>query len=96
MTDKFNIDDVVAVYKGIPNHCMCGCSGDYAYTPHNREYASKDRGYRVTDYEVNMRKVKARLNKFYNSFCEMENIDNYIYTKEISSKVQITVYLKQK
>lgn len=92
---KFKMEDVVCVYKGNVNSCMCGCSGDYAYTERHRKYASKDRGYKVEDSEVNERKVNARLQRYYKEPQKPYVVNGYIFSKEIGSK-QITVYLKEK
>ena len=89
-----DLKDVVTVYLGKPNKCMCGCSGDYAYTSHNHIYGGKDRGYKVSSDEISDRKVRARLKRFYNDDQEAENIKDYIFTKVIDDR-QITVYLKR-
>jgi len=90
----FDLKDVVTVYLGKPNKCMCGCSGDYAYTSHNHIYGGKDRGYKVSSDEISDRKVRARLKRFYNDDQDAENIKDYIFTKVIDDR-QITVYLKR-
>jgi hypothetical protein len=97
---KFDLNDVVSVYLGKPNECMCGCSGNYAYTSANADYAGKDRGYPLSEDDISDRKVKARLNRFYKATnIEVEvnpngNRKPYIFTKIIDDR-QITVYLKE-
>lgn len=90
----FKDEEIVSVYLGKANACMCGCSGNYAYTKINQEYASKNRGYEVTDDEVSDKKVKIRLKRFYNLPGEVENLDDYIFTKFDGNR-QITVYLRK-
>jgi hypothetical protein len=92
---KFKMEDVVSVYLGKPNKCMCGCSGNYAYTSLNSAYGEKDRGYSMNDGDVNDRKVNVRLNRYYNDPQKPNVVENYIFTKIIDGK-QITVYLKEK
>jgi hypothetical protein len=91
----FNLEDIVSVYLGVPGKCMCGCSGNYAYTSTNVKYAGKDRGYSIDDDEISDRKVKARLKRFYADPTEPEKLYGYIFTKTINEK-QITIYLKDK
>jgi hypothetical protein len=88
------IEKIVSVYLGKANTCMCGCSGDYAYTKYNQKYGSKNRGYKVTDDECSDRKVKMRLKRFFENPDDAEVIDNYIFTKYFGDR-QITVYLKE-
>jgi len=51
------ISDVVSVYSGKHAKCCCGCSGKHSYASAHRAFASQDRGYEVTDEEVNNREV---------------------------------------
>ena len=57
------LGNVLSVYNGKANKCMCGCSGKHSYSSAHREEASKVRGYAVTDDEVNDKTVKMTLNK---------------------------------
>lgn len=91
----FSMENVASVYLGKPNCCMCGCSGNYAYTSNNAEYSGKDRGYALDDDDIRDRIVKARLKRFNADEQEPQVIDGYIFTKVIGNR-QITVYLKRK
>jgi len=93
--NKFDMKEIVSVYKGKPDTCMCGCAGDYAYNPINKSYATTNRGYKVSDDECSERKIKARLKRYYADCQKPSVIENYIFTKVIGN-TQITVYLKKK
>lgn len=92
---EIKIDNVVSVYVGKPNMCMCGCAGTYTYSEKHRVYASNKRGYQVQDKEVNDKKVKRVVKKVMNTKEELEIIDGYIFTTVIG-KTQYTVYCKEK
>jgi len=55
--------DIVSVYSGKAGRCCCGCAGKHTYASAHREWASKNRGYAVTDDEVDDRLVKIISNK---------------------------------
>jgi len=62
----FNPDRVRAVYSGRKG-CMCGCKGKYTYAKQFQAEATENRGYQVTDDEVNDRVVRqmvAKVEKF--------------------------------
>jgi hypothetical protein len=80
------LPDVQKVYRGKPDKCMCGCSGEYIYTSFNRAASGKNRGY------VDDGKVIGVLRRFFHSDEPEENIDDHIFTK-IVGKTQYTVYL---
>jgi len=88
---SFTPEDVSCVYVGKPNCCMCGCSGDYFYTSKNAAKAGQDRGYEVTEDEINDAKVNTVLELFEQSG-RIENIYDYIFTKIIGGK-RYTIYL---
>lgn len=48
---------VASVYSGRDGKCCCGCSGKHSYTAAHREWASKHRGYPVTDADINEAQV---------------------------------------
>lgn len=50
------IADVRSVYSGKPG-CMCGCRGKHSYAGAHREEAGQNRGYAVSDDEVNNAQV---------------------------------------
>ena len=58
-----SLDNVASVYSGIDGKCCCGCSGKHTFSSQNRQWAEKNRGYPVTDGEVNDRVVKMIYNK---------------------------------
>ncbi len=59
---KIDITQVYDAYSGRPG-CACGCRGKHTYTSNHRAYASENRGYEVTDDEVNDKTVKLLVNK---------------------------------
>ena len=92
---EIDFKDINKVYVGKPNTCMCGCAGEYTYTNNSKEYGTKDRGYEVTDDEVNDKKVDRLLKKFVKHPDAAENLSDYIFTKMIGRK-QYTIYLMKK
>lgn len=50
--------DVMSVYKGQAGKCCCGCKGLHRYNPAHRDQGGLDRGYAISDDEVNMSFVK--------------------------------------
>jgi hypothetical protein len=52
------LDQVMRVYSGKIGKCYCGCSGNYWCASAHREVAGKDRGYPISDDEINDRMVK--------------------------------------
>jgi len=88
---NFSPEQVSCVYIGKPNCCMCGCSGDYFYTSINTAKSGLDRGYEVTENEVNDAKVNTVLGLFEEGG-RIENLFDYIFTKIISER-QYTIYL---
>jgi hypothetical protein len=92
------VEDIVTVYKGKPNSCMCGCSGTYYYAKAQREYGSKDRGYPVKDDEVDDGVVKRVLNKMAKAEAAGAKIDclsGYIWDVTIG-KTQYAIYTREK
>ncbi|MFA7708335.1 MAG: hypothetical protein WCX73_05280 [Candidatus Pacearchaeota archaeon] len=60
---EIELRDVVSIYIGKPDRCMCGCSGIYTYTKVNQTRGTKIRGYEVTDKEVNDKLVERIIKK---------------------------------
>lgn len=50
---EVTVSDVRSVYSGKVGKCMCGCAGKHFYASALRVEATKDRGYEVSDDEVN-------------------------------------------
>lgn len=57
-----DVAKVARVYSGKPG-CMCGCLGKYTTQAAHREWAGKNRGYAISDSEVNDRTVRLLVNK---------------------------------
>jgi hypothetical protein len=55
--EDIQIEKVLKAYEGKKDKCMCGCSGNYYHTKSKQEEAGKERGYKVTDDEINDDKV---------------------------------------
>ena len=52
-----DVNHVTRVYNGKLGACMCGCSGKYTTASRFKDLVSKERGYPVSDEEVNDRSV---------------------------------------
>lgn len=87
---KVNLEDVITVYRGRPNRCMCGCSGKYIYTNANRVIASNHRGYKVNDDDINDAIVKRIIKKF-DTDMPVKDWGNGIY-ELIIGNTQYTLY----
>lgn len=62
---QIDVKDVRSVYSGRPG-CCCGCRGKHTYSSAHRAEAQENRGYEITDDEVNDKVVKlhvSRINK---------------------------------
>lgn len=70
-----NPNQVSSVYNGKSGKCCCGCSGKHRYASLHREWASKHRGYPVTDDEVSNRVVKQTYDKVRRAYDHGEEID---------------------
>lgn len=55
---RLNADFAMSAYSGKAHHCCCGCAGKHSYASVWRMIASRARGYRVEDEEINDRTVK--------------------------------------
>jgi hypothetical protein len=58
MNKLIELVEVKSVYTGKSGRCCCGCSGIHRYAKAHRDWASKNRGYKVTDAEINDKHVK--------------------------------------
>lgn len=70
--EPVKLEDVSSVYSGINGRCCCGCSGKHTYASAHREWASKHRGYAVTDEDINDRTVKMLVNKINKNLDKVE------------------------
>ena len=59
----FSITEVSSVYSGKRGRCCCGCAGKHTYSEQHQSWAGKNRGYKVSDEEVNDRVVTMMVNK---------------------------------
>jgi hypothetical protein len=85
--------EIVCVYKGKPG-CAYGCNGTYYYATEHREYAGKDRGYEVTDDEINDKKVAWICGILNKNAADVEVTENYILSFE-TDEIVYRAYLKQ-
>lgn len=53
MMEPLDAREVPSVYSGRNGKCCCGCSGQHYYAKAHQKWATKNRGYKVTDDEVN-------------------------------------------
>ncbi len=91
---KISLNQISSAYNGKPG-CMCGCNGKYSYLKMNQEYASKDRGYEVSDDEISQRSVVFVWNKLIKEAKRgIEVIGNYIYLMDIGER-RYALYLKK-
>ena len=88
-----NIDEVECVYSGTPHRCTCGCAGNYFYAERHREHATKRRGYKVDDKDINDTMIKKVLKIFAESKEPVECIQDYIFTIIVNGNRQYTIYL---
>jgi hypothetical protein len=81
-------DDVMSVYAGQAGKCMCGCKGKHTYNSDYVAAASKDRGYEVTQDEVNDAVVLRTLHmvKAYEEDCE---VDGNIVSVDVGRKTYV-------
>ncbi len=68
------LSQVMSVYSGKKGKCYCGCSGNHRYASAHREAATKDRGYAISDDEVNDRQIKRVFNIVKENFTVPEDV----------------------
>lgn len=90
----FELKNVMSVYLGKKDTCMCGCAGNYAYAKKNASLAGADRGYKIYPDEISDSKIRARITRFLKIQGPAENIKDCILTKYDGDR-QITIYLKK-
>ncbi len=86
-------DKVLKVYSGRPG-CACGCRGKYSYNPDRQQEGGEDRGYEVSDDELNARQV-TRVLRLLQAEPSTEVIDDSILHATIGKRVY-AVYLSKK
>ena len=92
---NISLDKINCAYVGKVNCCMCGCSGKYSYSNLNRKYSSKERGYEVSNDEINEDEIEFILDKLKgNAHKGIEVIEDYIYAFETNTKTYV-LYLKK-
>ena len=96
-----DMDDISCIYVGKPGRCMCGCSGEYYYTSKNKIWSGKNRGYSVSEKEINDEKVAELYKKMKKAKANVEVLqqdspgNGTIFTvAEIFPYTTITVTLK--
>lgn len=87
-------DDVMSVYSGKVNMCCCGCAGNHRYNSKYREIAGVDRGYDVTDEDINDRQVKKVLNLIKTHEAIAQDGDSYIAI-ELENRLYIVYRLPE-
>lgn len=99
MNKKIGIDTpidvtrVIDVYSGKIDRCCCGCAGKYSYHPDHTEAGSKERGYEVTQDEVNLRQVNRVVNLLNRNAEKVEVINESIFSLEQGKRLYIVYYL---
>lgn len=76
-----NLAEVASVYQGKKDACCCGCAGSHRYASKHRDWASKDRGYKVTDDEVNDTTVLEVVNTIKALGGEYDETDHFFATE---------------
>jgi hypothetical protein len=82
---------VMYVYTGIPNRCMCGCSGEYVFTTLHQEAARKE-GMYITAEEINDEKVIDILQKYLNSPAKEKKFASKICEKIFDATSHVVYY----
>jgi hypothetical protein len=63
MPHPIDLAQVASVYSGVAGKCCCGCAGKHTTASAHRVWVGEDRGYEVSDDEVNDRTVKLIVGK---------------------------------
>jgi len=92
---KIKIETVASVYSGKAGRCCCGCSGNHRYASAHVKWASKNRGYKVTDEEISDRSVKMLVNKLNKADAKELTHDNPIYVSMERGGRLYVAYFKQ-
>lgn len=92
----FNLEDVKSVYSGKNGKCCCGCAGKHTYASAHREWASRDRGYDISDDEVNDRTVKVMVGRIKRLGARQDNpSDNHVYAVSDDGNRLYIAYLRK-
>jgi hypothetical protein len=83
--------NVTSVYRGVAGACACGCKGNYRYAKAHQKWAGENRGYEVTDDEVNDTQVKKIFNLFASNVVDVEDYGDGRYSLTMDTKA-FTVY----
>jgi hypothetical protein len=79
---------VVFVYSGKAG-CACGCNGSYKYAAAHRAFASKNRGYKVDDNEINERSISIIVNKVVKMAAEGNAVKSFSETGATNVSVEV-------
>lgn len=98
---KVDINKVMSVYSGKDGACCCGCSGKHTYASKHVDIASKHRGYKVMEDEVNDKVVKMivnKINKVWDGKLDgiKENDDSDYTSVVVGTRVYIAYYLPER
>lgn len=91
---QIELNNVASVYSGQVGKCCCGCSGKHTYAKQHQAWASKHRGYEVTDDEVNDRVVKLMVGKMEKAGAKKDSgLGQDLWTAYIGNRVYVA-YMK--
>lgn len=90
MINKLDPTKVIGVYSGRE-----GNLGKYSYTEAGRLVAGQERGYEVTDDEINDRMVNKVVKYINEHLAEVEVIDDNVYSVTLPSGLIYTAYLAE-
>lgn len=88
------LEHVTSVYCGKVGACCCGCAGKHSYHAAKRAEASRRRGYRVTDDELNEREVKRVLDKVKHNVATAQYMEGDHIAVDVGNRTY-TVYLSK-
>ena len=92
---EIKLEQVDCVYIGKPGKCMCGCSGNYSYTSANRDASGRNRGYAVSDDDVNDKRVQYVISKLTkNAAAGIECTNGHIY-QQVIGQTQYDIYMHE-
>lgn len=84
--------EVASVYSGKAHACCCGCAGKHSYHAATRKEASKNRGYKLTDDELNEKQCTRVLNLVKKNVATAQYMVNDHIATEVGNRLYI-VYL---
>jgi hypothetical protein len=82
------VEEVMSVYSGTAGRCCCGCAGHHRYSRKLRVSASRDRGYKVEDDEINDGQVRRVLGILQKNIERAEAGSNH-FSVELGSRLYV-------